>query len=99
MSLKGTQIRRLRALAHNLDPALLIGKNGITDATVKQAEESLEAHELIKCATQSTSPLATKDTGLELAQRLDAELVQVIGHRFVLYRLSKRKDIKHVALD
>ncbi len=98
ITLNGKQVRQLRAIAHNLDPALQIGKNGITDAVVRQAHDSLEAHEIIKCATQSNSPLATMDTGCELAERLKASLVQVIGHRFVLYRPTSREDVKKIEL-
>ncbi len=98
MSLKGNQVRQLRARAHNLEPVLLIGKNGVTDAVVQQANESLEAHELIKCSTQTNSPLATMDTGEELAKRLQAALVQVIGRRFVLYRKTSRNDVKKIEL-
>ncbi len=99
MSLKGNQVRNLRAKANRLDPVLLIGKNGISDATVKQASDSLEAHELIKCATQNNCPYNTLETGSELAERLEADLVQVIGHRFVLYRKSSRKDFDHIKLE
>ena len=42
--------------------------------------------------------LTAKEAGEELAERLGAELVQVIGNRFVLYRRSKRDDVEHIRL-
>ena len=40
MALTGKQVRQLRSLAHHLDPAVLIGKNGVVEGTVHLAAES-----------------------------------------------------------
>lgn len=98
MALTGTQVRQLRALAHHLNPVILIGKADVTDALVKQAEQALDAHELIKCAVQDGSDLSAREAANALAERTSAEVVQVIGHRFSLYRASERKDIEHIKL-
>lgn len=99
MALTGKQVRQLRALAHHLNPVVLIGKADVTDAIAKQAEEALEAHELIKCGVQDGSLLSCREAAEQLAERVGAEVVQVIGHRFSLYRASSRKDIEHIKLD
>ena len=99
MALTGKQVRQLRALAHHLNPVVLIGKADVTDAIAKQAEEALEAHELIKCAVQDGSLLSCREAADQLAERTGSEVVQVIGHRFALYRVSSRKDIEHIPLD
>lgn len=99
MALTGKQVRQLRALAHHLNPVVLIGKADVTDAIAKQAEEALEAHELIKCGVQDGSLLSCREAADQLAERVGAEVVQVIGHRFSLYRASSRKDIEHIKLD
>ncbi len=98
MALTGKQIRQLRALAHNLNPVVLIGKADVTDAIVKQTEQALEAHELIKCAVQDGSDLSCREAANELAERTGSEVVQVIGHRFALYRESSREDFEHIKL-
>lgn len=98
MALDGKQIRQLRSLAHHLNPVIHIGKSDVTEAVAKQAEEALEAHELIKCAVQDGSDLSAREAANELAARTNAEVVQVIGHRFTLYRASSRKDIEHIKL-
>lgn len=98
MALTGKQVRQLRALAHNLNPVVLIGKADITDALVDQTKQALEAHELIKVGLQDGSMLSCKEAAYELAERSDSEVVQVIGHRFALYRKSSRKDIEHIEL-
>lgn len=98
MALTGTQVRQLRALAHHLSPVILIGKADVTDALVKQTEQALEAHELIKCAVQDGSGLSAREAANALADRVSAEIVQIIGHRFALYRASSRDDIDHIKL-
>lgn len=96
MALTGKQIRHLRSLAHTLDPVIQVGKADITDALVKQADQALEAHELIKCSVQDGSSLSCREAANELAGHLRAEVVQIIGRRFSLYRVSTRDNIKHI---
>lgn len=98
MALTGKQVRQLRALAHHLNPTVQIGRSGVSDAVVEQAEESLEAHELVKCAVQDGCGLETRDAANALAELAGAEVVQVIGHRFTIYRESSRKDIEKIKL-
>lgn len=98
MALTGKQIRTLRALAHHLDPVVFVGKADITEAVAKQADQALEAHELIKCGVQDGSELTTREAAEALAEATTSEIVQVIGHRFALYRESHKKDIEHIKL-
>lgn len=98
MALTGKQVRHLRSLAHHLNPIVYIGKADVTDSVVKQAEAALEAHELVKCGVQDGSSLSAQDAAEALAAATGAQVVQVIGHRFSLYRLSTRKDIEHIKL-
>lgn len=98
MALTKKQIKQLKALAHHLNPIIQVGKNDLSDAAVKQADETIEKRELIKCDVLDGSGLTAKEAGEELAERLGAELVQVIGNRFVLYRASHRDDIEKIKL-
>lgn len=98
MALTGKQIRTLRALAHHLDPVVFVGKADVTEAVAKQADQALEAHELIKCGVQDGSELTTREAAEALAEATTSEIVQVIGHRFALYRESHKKDIEHIKL-
>lgn len=98
MALTGKQVRQLRSLAHHLNPVINIGRADINDGLVEQAEECLEAHELIKCAVQDGSGLTAREAASELAERTRADVVQIIGHRFSLYRESSRKDIEKIKL-
>jgi len=86
--LTSKQRASLRSMANTMDTILYVGKDGITDATVKEAYDALEAREIIKCAVQQNCELTAREALDELCQRLHAEPVQCIGRRFVMYRES-----------
>ncbi len=99
MALSKKQVKQLRAMANQLNPLLYIGKNDLTDAAVKQASETMDSHELMrKVAVQDGSGLTAKEAADKLAGQIGAQVVQVIGNRFVLYRKSSRNDIEHIRL-
>ena len=84
MALSKKQVKQLRAMANQLNPLLYIGKNDLTDAAVKQASETMDSHELLKVAVQDGSGLTAKEAADKLAGQIGAQVVQVIGNRFVL---------------
>lgn len=84
--LTGKQRRHLRALGHHLSPVLQIGHEGLTDAVVAQAKTQLDAHELIKVKVSEASPLPRHDAAEQLASATNAELAQVLGRTFLLYK-------------
>ena len=79
----------LRSMANTMETILYVGKDGIVPGTIKQASDALEAREIIKCAIQQNCPLTAQEALTELCAELEAEPVQCIGRRFVLYRPSK----------
>ena len=85
----GKQRAQLRAMANTIDTILYIGKDGITDHTVKEAYDALEARELIKGCVQQGAPVDAKTALTILCERTGAEPIQFIGRRFVLYRPSR----------
>lgn len=96
MALTKKQIKQLRSLATHLGPMVWIGKNGVNNAAVAQVQETLESHELIKCAVQESCPIGAKEVGKELADRTGAELVLVIGHRFALYKPTEKEGVRRI---
>ncbi len=95
--LNSRQRAQLRAMANDMETILQVGKGGINDNTVKQVVEALEARELIKLRILETCPTNVRETADTLALRTDADVVQVIGSRFILYKESKNnKTIKLV---
>lgn len=95
--LNSRQRAQLRGLANSFETILQVGKSGVTENTVKQVSDALEARELIKLRTLETCPTSTRETAEEIAEKTGADVVQVIGTRFVLYRKSENnKQIKLV---
>lgn len=83
------QRRFLKQLAQELEPTVFLGKNGLTDNIKKEMEVGFETRELVKVKLQQGCDLSPKDVANQLAEELNAEFVQAIGHKFVLYRPSK----------
>ncbi|EFA23229.1 ribosome assembly RNA-binding protein YhbY [Bifidobacterium gallicum] len=98
MALTKKQIKQLRALAHHENPLVQIGKNDITDNVVKQAAETINKRELIKCQVMDGAGFDAAECAEKLAGQIGAQIVQVIGNRFVLYRKSTRPDVEHIRL-
>lgn len=94
MELTSKQRAYLRGLANTLEPIVIIGKDGIGENLVKQANDALEARELIKCRVLENSMLTAREACDTLSVLTRSEQVQVIGTRFVLYRPTHRKDKK-----
>lgn len=69
----------------------MIGKSDIGPEVIKQAEDAIKAREIIKGKVLETSSLAVRDVANFIADKINAEVVQVIGFKFVLY---KRNDDK-----
>ena len=99
MALTGRQIRQLRSLAHQLEPGITVGKQGVDPAVVDQANAALEAHELIKCSALENSGLSAREAADQLAELTRSEVVQVIGRRFSLYRETSREGVEKIQLD
>ena len=77
---------RLRGLAHHLNPVVLLGAAGLTDAVLKETDRALTAHELIKVRIPGDDRDEREAVGARLAERLCAARVQAIGKLLVLYR-------------
>ncbi|MDD6410094.1 MAG: ribosome assembly RNA-binding protein YhbY [Oscillibacter sp.] len=92
MELTSKQRAQLRGLANTMDTILHIGKDGIGENLVKQADDALEARELIKGKVlENNIEYDARLAAQELAKATRSEVVQVIGTKFVLYRESHSK--------
>ena len=86
----------LRSIASNEDTILMLGKGGMSDDIIKQADDALTAREIIKGKALETSPLSAREAAEEIAEATNSEVVQVVGRKFVLYR--ENKDDKKIVL-
>ncbi len=91
--LTGKQRSYLRSLANEIPPIFQVGKGGVSENVIKQFDDALEARELVKASVLKNSVADAKDICEEVSGAVGAEVVQVIGHKFVLYRQSKENKV------
>ena len=92
--LTGKQRSYLKSLANGIEAVVYIGKNELTENILKEIDDYLSAHEIVKVKIQEGCLLEPKETANEVARQLGAEFVQSIGRRFVLYRPTKDRRIE-----
>jgi RNA-binding protein len=78
----------LRGLGNKLEPILIIGKGGVTDQIEEQLDEALTARELVKGRVLPHTEYEVDEVASDLAERVQAEVVQVIGRNILFYRAS-----------
>ena len=78
--------KALKARAHNLEPVVMIGANGVTDEVIAEIDRALHAHELIKVRAPSLDRDRRAQALVSIIEKTRAEQVQHIGKVFVLYR-------------
>ena len=96
--LTSKQRAQLRGMANSMEPILQVGKDGINDMTLRHVEEALEVRELIKCRVLETSPTSSRETADAIAEKVGADVVQVIGYRFILYRKTSKPENRKIKL-
>ncbi len=87
--LNSKQRAHLMRLSNTENPILQIGKDGVTPMVVASAEEMFNRRELFKGSVLKTCPDLPEVAAEKLASRTHAELVRVIGRKFILYRADK----------
>lgn len=97
--LTSKQRSKLKSIAANLEPVGQVGKEGIGENMLKSFSDCLDARELIKVSILENAEGDPQIIGRELASRLNAECVIVIGRKCVLYRVSPRKGFDHIKLN
>lgn len=80
-----------RADAHHLDPVVLVGGDGLTPAVVKEVDNALKAHGLIKVRVFSDDRSAREAMLQTLTEQLNAAPIQHIGKLLVLWRPQPEK--------
>ena len=80
-------------MANPIETIGQVGKDGVTDAVAASMEQALAARQLVKYRVLENSMLTAREAAAELAERCRADVVQVIGTRFVLFRADPEKPI------
>jgi len=80
----------LRAQANNLETTLMVGKGGVTDAVIAEAETQLTARELVKGKVLEGALMSPREVSDAICEATGAEGVSVIGTKFVIWRFSEK---------
>ena len=84
--LTGKQKRHLRALGHKLKALIQIGKKDVEEALINETNAALDHHELIKVKLLESCNLDKHEASTMLATSCNAEVAQILGKTFLLYR-------------
>lgn len=88
--MKAVDKKKLKSEAHNLNPVVMIGQSGLTDAVLAEIELALDHHELIKIKIRAERD-ERKLISEKICTQTGAELIQSIGQIVVIYRLNPNK--------
>ena len=97
--LNSKQRANLRSQASALDPVFYVGKLGISEELLNQLENVLNVRELIKIGVQESCDYTAREAADEIAPKLEAEVVAVIGRKFILFRRSKDPKKRKIEFD
>jgi RNA-binding protein len=83
--------RALRAAGHRLAPVVQVGKEGVTGAVLRQLDQALRDHELVKVKVGSESPEGRFEVAERLGREAGAQIAQVLGRTVLAYRRHPEK--------
>ena len=80
----------LRAKSNDLDTTLMVGKSGVTEAVIAEAENLLTARELVKGKVLEGALLSPREVSDAICEATGAEGIACVGSKFVIYRFSEK---------
>lgn len=96
--LNSKQRAKLRGIASSYETIFQVGKGGIPDTLISQIEDALRKRELIKLRVLDNSMYTARDAAEEIADKTGADVVQVIGSRFVLFKRNPKEPVIDIKL-
>jgi len=94
IQLTGKQKRHLRSLGHHLEPALMVGANGVGEGVIRELDAGLSVHELVKVRLGQGCNLGRKEVAEMLAIATDAAVAQILGKTILFYRPAAKPKLK-----
>ncbi len=96
--LNSKQRALLRGIASNYETIFQIGKGGISETLISQVDDALRKRELIKLRVLDNSMYTSREAAEEIASKTGADVVQVIGSRFVLFKRNHKEPVLEIKL-
>jgi len=91
--LTSKQRAHLRSIAQSYNTIFFVGKQGIGEELIKQLDDVLNVRELIKVGVQENCEFTAREAAEEIAEKISAEVVQVIGSKAVLYKRNEKQPV------
>lgn len=98
MEITSKQRAFLRSLSNDLEVILTVGKAGVTDTLISQADGALKKREILKGSVLETAPGDVREMAELIARETNSVLVMTIGFKFILYRQNENKDDRVITL-
>ena len=95
--LTSKQRATLRGLANTLQSVTQVGKGGVSAELCESVESALDSRELIKLSVLETAGMTAREAADCVAEKLGADVVSVIGRKFVLFRVSSKPENRKIS--
>ncbi len=83
--------KALRAAGHHLSAVVQVGKDGVTDAVLRELDQQLAVHELVKVRVGTESPEDRFEAADRLGAAVGAQVAQILGRTVLVYRKHPEK--------
>lgn len=90
-SLSNAQKKRLKSIAHGLNPVVMVGQHGLKETTQDDIVTALDFHQLIKVKVSVGDRDARDEVIAKIVTESGSDLVQRVGNIAVLYKRNKKK--------
>jgi len=94
MTLTTAQKKQYRAIAHSLNPVIIVGDKGLSEGLLQELNRALDDHELIKVKVSSNDRDDRAAAIDNLCKQTQATLVQSIGKMAIILRKAKKPNPK-----
>lgn len=83
----------LRGMANKLEPVFQVGKGGVNESQINQIDDFLRVHEIVKVSVLDNSLYSAREAADEISKKINADVVQVIGSKLVLYKRNEKEPV------
>ena len=97
--LTSKQRAKLRGFANTIQPVTQVGKSGVTPELCSTVESALESRELITLSVLETAGLTAREAADMISEATGADVVSVIGRKFVLCRVSSKEENRKISAE
>ena len=88
--LTSKQRAEFRSQANSLETTLMVGKDGVTEAVIAEADRLLTARELVKGKVLESALMSAREVSDAICEETGADGISCVGSKFVIWRFSEK---------